>query len=62
MYPLDTTNPFINPNQTLADIIPDPNLGPLSTLKITDADLIIHNLNSKLNTTAKKNDASTAHL
>ena len=34
--PLDATNPFINPNQTLADIIPDRNLGPLSTLKITD--------------------------
>ena len=25
--PLDATNPFINPNQTLADIIPDRNLG-----------------------------------
>ena len=60
--PLDATNPFINPNQTLADIIPDQNLGPLSTLKITDADLIIHNLNSELNTAAKKNDASTALL
>ena len=60
--PLDATNPFINPNQTLADIIPDRNLGPLSTLKITDADLIICKLNSKLNTAAKKNDASTALL
>ena len=60
--PLDATNPFINPNQTLADIIPDRNLGPLSTLKITDADLIIRNLNSKLNAAAKKNDASTALL
>ena len=60
--PLDATNPFINPNQTLADIIPDRNLGPLSTLKIMDADLIIHNLNSKLNAAAKKNDASTALL
>ena len=39
--PQDTTNPFINPNQTLADIIPDRNLGPLASLKITDADLII---------------------
>ena len=57
--PLDATNPFINPNQTLADIIPDRNLGPLSTLKITDADLIIHNLNNELN---KKNDMSTALL
>ena len=28
--PLDATYPFINPNQTLADIIPDQNLGPLS--------------------------------
>ena len=60
--PLDATNPFINPNQTLADIIPDRNLGPLSALKITDADLIIRNLNSKLNAAAKKNDASTTLL
>ena len=60
--PLDTTNPFINPNQTLVDIIPGRNLGLLSTLKITDADLIIRNLNSKLNTTVEKNDASTALL
>ena len=43
--PLDATNP----NQTLADIIPDRNLGPLSSLKITDADLIICNLNNELN-------------
>ena len=47
--PLDATNPFINPNQTLADIIPGQNLGPLSSLKITDADLIICNLNNELN-------------
>ena len=60
--PLDATNPFINQNQTLADIIPDRNLGQLSTLKITDADLIIHNLNSELNAAAKKNDASTILL
>ena len=60
--PLDATNPFINPNQTLADIIPDQNLGPLSTLKITDADLIIRNLNNELNAAAKKNDQSTALL
>ena len=60
--PLDATNPFINPNQTLADIIPDRNLGPLSTLKITDADLIIRNLNNELNAAAKKNDQSTALL
>ena len=60
--PLDATNPFINPNQTLADIIPDRNLGLLSTLKITDADLIICNLNNELNAAAKKNDQSTALL
>ena len=60
--PLDTTNPFINPNQTLADIIPDQNLGPLSTLKIMDADLIICNLNSELTTAIEKNDVSTALL
>ena len=60
--PLDATNPFINPNQTLADIILDRNLGPFSTLKIMDADLIIHNLNSELNAAAKKNDTSTALL
>ena len=60
--PLDATNPFINPNQTLVDIIPDRNLGPFSTLKITDADLIIRNLNSELNAAAKKNDMSTTLL
>ena len=60
--PQDTTNPFINPNQTLADIIPGRNLGPLSSLKIMDADLIICNLNNELNATVEKNDASTALL
>ena len=60
--PLDGINPIINPNQTLADIIPDQNLGLLSTLKITDEDLIICNLNSKLNAAAKKNDTSTTLL
>ena len=60
--PLDATNPFINPNQTLADIIPDRNLGPLSSLKITDADLIIRNLNNELNAAVEKNDQSTALL
>ena len=53
--PLDATDPFINPNQTLADIIPDRNLGPLSSLKITDADLIICNLNNELSATVEKN-------
>ena len=60
--PQDTTNPFINPNQTLADIIPGRNLGPLSSLKIMDADLIICNLNSKLNAAVGKNNASTTLL
>ena len=60
--PLDATNPFINPNQTLVDIIPDRNLGPLASLKITDADLIIRNLNSQLNAAVEKNDQSTALL
>ena len=52
--PLDATNPFINPNQTLADIIPGRNLGPLSSLKITDVDLIIRNLSNELNTAVEK--------
>ena len=60
--PLDATNPFINPNQTLADIIPGRNLGPLSSLKIMDADLIIHNLSNELNAAVEKNDQSTALL
>ena len=60
--PLDATNPFINPNQTLADMIPGRNLGLLSSLKITDADLIIRNLNNELNTEVEKNDQSTALL
>ena len=50
----DTTNPFINPNQTLVDIIPGRNLCPLLSLKITGADLIIHNLNSQLTTAVEK--------
>ena len=60
--PQDTTNPFINKNQTLADIIPDRNLGPLASLKITNVDLIIRNLNSQLNAAVEKNDQSTALL
>ena len=60
--PLDATNPFINPNQTLADIIPGRNLGPLSSLKITDVDLIICNLKNELNAAVEKNDQSTTLL
>ena len=52
--PQDTANLFINPNQTLADIIPDRNLGPLTSLKIADVDLIIRNLSSQLNAAVKK--------
>ena len=58
----DTTNPFINPNQTLADVIPGRDLGPLSSLKVMDADLIIRNLNKELNAAAEKNDNSVALL
>ena len=60
--PQDITNPFINPNQTLADLIPGRDLGPLSSLKIKDADLIIRNLNKELNAAAEKNDNSVALL
>ena len=60
--PLDATNLFINPNQTLADIIPGQNLSLLSSLKIMDADLIIRNLNSELNAAVEQNDQSTALL
>ena len=60
--PQDTTNPFINPNQTLVDIIPDRNLGLLASLKITDADLIICNLNSQLNAAVEKNYQNTTLL
>ena len=60
--PQDTTNPFINPNQTLADVIPGRDLGPLSSFKVTDADLIIRNLNKELNAATEKNDNSVALL
>ena len=60
--PQDTTNPFMNPNQTLADVIPGRDLGPLSSLKVTDADLIIRNLNKELNAATEKNDNSVALL
>ena len=60
--PQDTTNPFINPNQTLGDVIPGRDLGPLSSLKITDADLIIRNLNKEFKRCHRKNDNSVALL
>ena len=52
--PQDTTNPLINPNQTLADVIHGRDLGPLSSLKVTDADLIIRNLNKELKRCRRK--------
>ena len=51
-----------NPNQTLGDIIPNRDLGVLSSLKLTDADIIIRNLQTQLNSAVEKNDASTALL
>ena len=60
--PLNATHPSINVNQTLGEIIPNRDLGVLSSLKITDADLIIRNLQTQLNSAIKKNDTGTALL
>ena len=54
--------PHYNANQTLGDIITNWDLGVLSSFKITDADLIIRNLQTQLNTAIEKNDSSTALL
>ena len=54
--------PHYNANQTLGDIITNRDLGVLSSFKITDADLIIRNLQTQLNTVIEKNDSSTALL
>ena len=54
--------PQYNPNQTLGDVIPNRDLGVLSSFKITDADMIICNLQAQLNTAIEKNDSSTALL
>ena len=54
--------PHYNANQTLGDIITNRDLGVLSSLKITDADLLICNLQTQLNTAIEKNDSSTALL
>ena len=51
-----------NPNQTLGDVIPNRDLGVLSSFKITDADIIIRNLQAQLNSAIKKNDSSMALL
>ena len=52
----------INANQTLGDIIPNRDLGVLSSFKITDADIIIRNLQNQLSSAIEKNDTSTALL
>ena len=60
--PAEGTHLSINVNQTLGEIIPNRDLGVLSSLKITDADLIIRNLQTQLNSAIEKNDASTSLL
>ena len=46
-------------NLTLGDVIPNRDLGVLSSFNITDADIIIRNLQSQLSSAVEKNDAST---
>ena len=60
--PAESTHLNINVNQTLGEVIPNRDLGVLSSLKITDADLIIRNLQTQLNSAIEKNDASTSLL
>ena len=57
--PLNVTN---LQNATLGDIIPNKDLGVLSSFKLTDADIIICNLQSQLSSAVEKNDVSTALL
>ena len=57
--PLNTTH---LQNATLGDIIQNRDLGVLSSFKITDADIIIRNLQSQLSSAVEKNDASTSLL
>ena len=49
-------------NATLGDVIQNRDLGVLSSFKITDADIIIRNLQSQLSSAVEKNDASTSLL
>ena len=49
-------------NVTLGDVIQNRDLGVLSSFKITDADIIIRNLQSQLSSAVEKNDASTSLL
>ena len=60
--PADGTQPALNINQTLGDINPNRDMGVLSSLKVTDADLVIRNLQGQLNSAIEKNDNSTALL
>ena len=62
--PADTTNPFTNQvlNQTLGELNPNRDLGTFASFKVTDADLIIKNLNDQLASAVEKNDTSTALL
>ena len=60
--PAEASQVNINANQTLGDIVPNHDLGVLSSLKITDADIIIRNLQSQLSSAMEKNDTSTALL
>ena len=52
----------INANQTLGDIIPNRDLGVLSSFKITDTDIIIRNLQTQLSSAIEKNNTSMALL
>ena len=49
-------------NITLGDVIQNRDLGVLSSFKVTDADIIICNLQSQLSAAVEKNDTSTALL
>ena len=49
-------------NVTLGDVIPNRDLGVLSSFKLTDADIITRNLQSQLSSAVEKNDMSTALL
>ena len=60
--PAEASQFNINANQTLGDIVPNRDLGVLSSLKIIDADIIIRNLQNQLSSAIEKNDTSTALL
>ena len=62
LVPTDASDFTVNINQTLGEVIPNRDLGVLSSLKITDADIIIRNLQAQLNSAIEKNNTSTALL